>query len=264
MGLIELFKEFHSQAVEKEYPATVRALYHFFVGELNVKYWQTDELSYSERELGRLTGMSKTAVHQALQYLSDRGLVKVWRKKDKTKTFIKITSDQINKICDQIVTSSRPDCDQIVTSSKKSNYARAKEDVKTEDVKTFNHEEHDAGVRKKFLESVELDSDVRNAWIQATSENPFGGDAEDLFTLQRRYGAKRVAEAIEACRRARTYGDRININYLSAKLLRGGKKSGATTKSADTKTYGASTDDNDAYYNEQLANVENRKYAFDD
>ena len=111
MGLIELFKEFHSQAVEKEYPATVRAMYYFFVGELNATYWKTDELSYSERELSRLTGMSKTAVHQALQYLSDRGLIKVWRKKDKTKSFIKINSDQI-------LTNSRPDEDQMKTSSR--------------------------------------------------------------------------------------------------------------------------------------------------
>ena len=264
MGLIELFKEFHSQAVEKEYPATVRAMYHFFVGELNSRYWQTDELSYSERELGRLTGMSKTAVHQALQYLSDRGLIKVWRKKDKTKTFIKLTSDQIKTssrpVEDQIVTSSRPVEDQIATSFENSNYACAKDMKDVKDVKTTQHEEHEARTRKKKL-VAELDSEVRHAWIQATGENPFGGDAEDLLIRQNRYGAKKVADAIDECRRARTFGDRINMNFLDSKLLKGGSKSGTTANKSSRE----SSDSNyTEFYSEQLANVERRKQPFDD
>ena len=62
-GLIELFKDFYSQALEDGYPASARALYNFFLGELNARYWATDELSYSERELATLSGLSKSSVN---------------------------------------------------------------------------------------------------------------------------------------------------------------------------------------------------------
>ena len=133
--------------------------------------------------------------------------------------------------------------------------------MKTEDVKTITKKEKKAGACEKKIQSmVELDSDVRNAWILANGENPFGGDAEDLLIRQNRYGAKKVADAIEECRRSRNFGDRISMNFLDAKLLRGGKRS-AGTSTGKTSTDDAGYSD---FYGEQLEKVGNRKQPFDD
>ena len=72
----------------------------------------------------------------------------------------------------------------------------------------------------------ELAEEVMHAWIQANGENPYGGYLEDLITRQKRYGAKAVADAINRCRKKRTFGELISMNFLDAELLRGGEKNG--------------------------------------
>lgn len=71
-----------------------------------------------------------------------------------------------------------------------------------------------------------LSDEVRHAWIQANGENPFGGYLEDLITRQKRYGVKAVTEAIERCRKKRTFGDLISMNFLDSELLKGGERNG--------------------------------------
>ena len=229
-GLIDLFKDFHFQAVEERYPASSRALYNFFIGELNRRYWATDELSYSERELAELVGLSKSAVHITVKFLSDRGWIKTSRDKVKTRTFFKIVAAQ------SLVTSSWADCGQIVGSSSVLNYAHAKD---KEDLKTEDNEKEKKRARardeKIALPSVnELDHEIFLAWIAANEENPFGGNLRDLITLQKSYGAQKVADAINSCRRKQSFGNFIGINFISAELARGGEKIvkfPATTKS---------------------------------
>ena len=221
-GLIELFKDFHSQAVEGEYPAAVRALYNFFLGELNVRFWQTDELSYSVRELATLVGLSKSTVYDAVKFLCDRGYIKTSRNKVKTKTFFKILTVQstLGRLW--------ADAGQIVGSLDCPNYAHAEDFKDSKDVKTKNQNDKRARAIPKIKDTPveEIDSEVRHAWILANGENPFGGYAEDLLGLQKSYGAKKVADAITSCRRKRTFGDMVSINFVKAELLRGGESSG--------------------------------------
>ena len=63
MGLIELFKGFHSRAVEQEFPPSARVLYLTLLGEFNAAYWK-DELAFTESELSGLTGLRKTTLHE--------------------------------------------------------------------------------------------------------------------------------------------------------------------------------------------------------
>lgn len=86
MGLIELFKEFHSQAVEGRFPASSRALYNFFLGEFNNRFWATEQLTYSYRELADLTQMSKSSVERAVHFLAVKGFLEVKSPSDKTNT----------------------------------------------------------------------------------------------------------------------------------------------------------------------------------
>ena len=212
-GLIELFKDFHSQAVEGKYPASSRALYYFFIGELNRRYWATDELSYSERELADLVGLSKSSIHDAIKFLSDRGYVKTARNKQKTRTFFKILTAQ------STVTSCRPDDDQMATSLERPKYAYA-EDVKdVKDVKTLQKNKESA--RAKNFD--ELDSNIRHAWIQSVGEAPFGGFAEDLLDLQKSYGVEKVVKAIEYARR-HLQSEKVTIAQISSILKGSGKR----------------------------------------
>ena len=215
-GLIELFKEFHSLAVEGKYPASARALYNFFLGELNARYWATDELSYSERELADLAGLSKTTLHENIKFLSDRGHIKTYRVKNR-KTVFKILGDHKP-------TTRRPQGDHKPTSFERSNYADAKDLKDVKDVEDVNKKNKGADAKN----SDELEEKVRHAWIQANGENPHGGDYDDLLFRQNQYGAKVVAEVITECRRKRTFGDRVSIQYLDSalRILKGGKSNG--------------------------------------
>lgn len=96
--------------------------------------------------------------------------------------------------------------------------------------------------------SEELDEEVRHAWIQATCENPYGGDLEDLVELQRRYGAKELAETIAYCRKHREFGE-VNINYVEKTIGKGGKKR-ARIIDLDARNSNASFDSWDERANE--------------
>ena len=83
MSFVDLFKSFHSRAIAEVYPASVRVLFDSFLYDFNVAYW-SPELIYSERELSRLTGLSQSTIHRAIKFLSDRGIIKTWRTRNKT------------------------------------------------------------------------------------------------------------------------------------------------------------------------------------
>ena len=92
MSMIDLFKEFHSQAEEREYLPAARLLGYWFIGAFNEAFWQ-EELRFSETELSRLTGIPNASIHRAVKYLCDRGFLKTWKKNNKT--IFKLLSDKV-------------------------------------------------------------------------------------------------------------------------------------------------------------------------
>ena len=108
MGMYELIKEFRSKAGEQDTPPSVKLLYYELVFEFNKNYWKTD-LAYSERELSILTGLSKTAINNAIKYLSEHGFIKV------TKSNGRRTKFQIKS--DHFPTSNRPVSDHFPTTA---------------------------------------------------------------------------------------------------------------------------------------------------
>ena len=181
MSLIDLFKEFHSQTVEKEYPVSARLLGYWLIGEFNKAHWQ-EELTFSERDLYRLTGLPASTIHSAIKYLCDRGHIKTWRKKKNGATIFKLLSDKkpqstngappMHETCTNGAPIEQPALVPI---------GRAREDVKTLDVKT--EEKKNAGVREtlKQVDSPdELGGDIGEFWLRQTGFRLTGDLAFDL------------------------------------------------------------------------------------
>lgn len=83
MTLIDLFKEFHRNATQQEYPPSSRVLYMTLLGEFNSARWP-DSLVLSTRDLTQLTGLPTTSVHRAKQFLTSKGIIKCRPFKNKT------------------------------------------------------------------------------------------------------------------------------------------------------------------------------------
>ena len=109
-----------------------------------------------------------------------------------------------------------------VDTGRRSNYAHAKDVEDVKDVKTFKERKKESAGAKNF---EELDCRIRHAWIQSVGENPFGGFAEDLLNLQKRYGAEKVVAAIGYCRR-HLQTERVTIAQISGVLKGGNNKNG--------------------------------------
>lgn len=94
MSFIDLFKEFHSDATEREFPPSARVMYDQLLYEFNARYWK-EEILMSERELSRLSGLTATTTHRAVQFLCETGYIKT--KKAKRGTIFKLTSDKVTQ-----------------------------------------------------------------------------------------------------------------------------------------------------------------------
>jgi len=181
MSLIDLFKEFHSQTVEKEYPVSARLLGYWLIGEFNKAHWQ-EELTFSERDLCRLTGLPASTIHSAIKYLCDRGHIKTWRKRKNGATIFKLLSDKTPQS-----TNGTPPMHETCTNGAPIeqpalvSIGRAREDVKTLDVKT--EKTQSAGVREtlKQVDSPdELGGDIGEFWLRQTGFRLTGDLAFDL------------------------------------------------------------------------------------
>ena len=75
MSFVDLYRELHREMIREEYPPSARVLIMTLAGEFNGAHW-TDELSYSERDLMYLTGLKKTTLHDAKQYLVECGAIR--------------------------------------------------------------------------------------------------------------------------------------------------------------------------------------------
>lgn len=181
MSLIDLFKEFHSQTVEKEYPVSARLLGYWLIGEFNKAHWQ-EELTFSERDLYRLTGLPASTIHHAIKYLCDRGHIKTWRKKKTGATIFKLLSNKTPQSANgappmhETCTNEAP-----VEQPASISIERTREDVKTLDVKT--EKTQSAGVREtlKQVDSPdELGGDIGEFWLRQTGFRLTGDLAFDL------------------------------------------------------------------------------------
>lgn len=226
MGMIDLFKEFHSQTVEKEYPASARLLGYWFIGEFNEAFWQ-EELRYSERELSRLTGLSPATVHRAIKYLCDRGHLKTWKKKNKT--IFKLLSDKVP------AKQSRSDSEAVVKQTRSTNEALAEQssavpviracednkDFKTSDLKTNNSTitpiaGAGACVNRDF-ENAEIDKIV-DYW----EESRFGKlDFELMSKLEvyvKKYGYSEVKAAMDSAKESNGSPYGVSFAYFASVL----------------------------------------------
>ena len=91
MTLIDLFKEFHRNATQQEFPPSARVLYYTLLGEFNSARW-IDSLVLSTRELTQMTGLPTTSVHRAKQFLTSKGIIKC--RPFKNKTAFSLTTEQ--------------------------------------------------------------------------------------------------------------------------------------------------------------------------
>ena len=216
MGLIELFKGFHSRAVEQEFPPSARVLYLTLLGEFNAAYWK-DELAFTESELSGLTGLRKTTVHEAKEFLASRHFIKTWKKK--RVTIFKLLGDQVptseRPSSDRQPTDERPKSDQTPTDAHLLTRAKDVKDVSNiQDIKTEITDTATAHARG-FL-SVNS-AEVQNAWRQCAGENLTGGAAYGLIELENVYGTQAVVDAIFEADRANTR-ERISFNFVKKVL----------------------------------------------
>ena len=188
-GLIDLFKEFHTRAVADRYPASSRAIYQFFLGELNAHFWATNELSYSERELAELVGLSNAQTHRAIQFLCDNGWIKTFRKTVKSRTFFKILSAPIQG------SSYEADAKQTRGISGVSNYTCAKD---FKDIKTERHKKNKTRARDDSLEfNPGISAETQKAWEDAGGQILTPDVASDLADLENSHGSAFVVKAIK-------------------------------------------------------------------
>lgn len=209
MSLIDLFKEYHSQTVEKEFPASARLLGYWLIGEFNKAHWK-EELSFSERDLCRLTGLKESTIHSAIKYLCDRRIIKTWRKQKTSRTIFKLLIGQstngtqpMHEPCTTGATVEQPASVPI---------GRAREDVKTLDVKTEKESTHSASANGSeldtFLDSWEAGNGCKlSQWLVAK-----------LNVLMTRHGVAAMTAALERANRKTngTYG--FNLEFFEKQL----------------------------------------------
>ncbi len=189
MGLIDLFKEFHSQATVKAYPASARVLYDTLLYEFNAAYWQ-EELVFSERELSRLTGLANATLHRAVKYLADRGHIKTWHAKKGT----------IIKLCGAQVKQKQSDNGALAAVS----HTHTRKDAK--DVKT---EQKNQGAR-------ELE-EIVGEWQRSVCFAPLDDTlTAELDLLRERHGAKAIRAAMDKARHLNRNG--VSFAYFRSTL----------------------------------------------
>lgn len=209
MSLIDLFKEYHSQTVEKEYPASARLLGYWLIGEFNKAHW-AEELSFSERDLCRLTGLPASTIHSAIKYLCDRRIIKTWRKQKTGRTIFKLLIGQstngaqpMHEPCTTGATIEQPASVPI---------ERAREDVKTVDVKTLE-EKKGAGANGSELDRFLTDwaagnGVARSDWLD-----------RQLAALLDKHGCPAMTAALErANRKANNTQGGFSLEFFEKQL----------------------------------------------
>ena len=155
MSLIDLFKGFHRDAIQQEFPPSARVLFDTLLYKFNEAFW-TDKLVLSERELIQLTGLPKTTVNDAKRFLAARHIIKITSFKNKTSyslgdEWAKLVPTNLRPVTDQSLTTNRPAADRFGGLS----ITHVREDVKTSDKTSDNLS---VGLSARARNTTELDT----------------------------------------------------------------------------------------------------------
>lgn len=132
--LIDLFKEFHRNATQQEYPPSSRVLYYTLLGEFNSARWP-DSLVLSTRDLTQLTGLPTTSVHRAKQFLTSKGIIKC--RPFKNKTAFSLPTEQSRNSNGTVAEQSR-NSNGTLTEQSRNTFENPNIHVREEDVKTLD------------------------------------------------------------------------------------------------------------------------------
>ena len=196
--LIDLFKEFHRNATQQEYPPSSRVLYMTLLGEFNSARWP-DSLVLSTRDLTQLTGLPTTSVHRAKQFLTSKGIIKC--RPFKNKTSFSLTEQSRN--------SNGTVAEQSRNTFENPNI-RAREDVKTEDNQSISQSRGRTGA---FNWDVETEERLTALWL----ENCGAGVTFELLSYLRFIVEKHGVDFAEDLIREMAgslKGDRMTLNFL--------------------------------------------------
>lgn len=203
--LIDLFKEFHRNATQQEFPTSARVLYFTLLGEFNSARWP-DSLVLSTRDLTHLTGLPTTSVHRAKQFLTSKGIIKC--RPFKNKTAFSITTEQARNSNGTVTEQAR-------NTSENSN-TRVREDV---DVKT----EVTAVSPTRARANYDIDR-----LIERWAQSPAMGKLDTLIVsklnaLLESYTCDEILAAMDKAILGNDSKHGVSYNYVEA-ILKGGDK----------------------------------------
>ena len=241
-SLAEYFQAFHKYAVENDLSASSRALYYTILGEFNARFWRSDKLSISVRDMQVLGGfLSSSVVDRAKTVLGTENIVKIQKLKNR-RTQYELVEPQFwlrnkNKtLKEQARDSCNTPAEQLRDGGLVS-YTRARaEDVKTERQEDFlavaevaraHAREGGEGTGETAKPTPEIKVEqkpvakvshsVLHHWIQATYSNPTELDEEGLAALEKEFGSEKVFWAIGEANRYKKQ-DRINLALVETVL----------------------------------------------
>lgn len=213
MSLIDLLKEFHSQTVEKEYPVSARLLGYWLIGEFNKAHWP-EELTFSERDLYRLTGLPASTIHSAIKYLCDRRHIKTWRKRRNGSTIFKLLSDKTPQSTNGTPPMHQPRTDGAPTEQPAFvPIGRTREDVKTLDVKTKENTQS-AGAKSSNLE------EFLNSWTSGNGCARSDWLDGKLAELLAKHGLATMTAALERANRKTNGTHGFNLEFFEKQLAK--------------------------------------------
>ena len=232
MSLIDLFKEFHREAIQQEFSPSSRVLFDTLLYEFNKAFW-IDELAFSERDLIQMTGLKKTTLHEAKHFLTSKHFIKCTPFKKKTAYSL---GEGFKKI---LATSNRPVTDQQATSNRPVgfvSYTRdAGEDNKTEDIKTNNNDDG-AGANAN-----EMDELLEYWEAQGGGRLTFEHQAEIAVWLSKK-GLLWLKEAVKTAANANNNPRGMSFNFLKAIVSNRLNETSAPSKD-ESKPAATSVDD---------------------
>lgn len=276
-SLAEYFQAFHKYAVENDLSASSRALYYTILGEFNARFWRSDKLSISVRDMQVLGGFqSSSVVDRAKTVLGTENIVKIQKLKNR-RTQYELVEPQFwlrNKgksLEEQARDSCNTPAEQLRGGRLVSYTCAGGQDLKTvrqEDILTTttttraHTREGGEGtgetanstpeIKVAQEEKVKVSDNVRRRWIQATYANPTELDEEGLAAFEKEFGSDKVFFAIG---KANYYkkGDKINLSNVETVLKGKDKpqkpKGEVKNETQQNNRHTADDDINAEYYN---------------
>lgn len=228
MGFIDLFKDFHREAIRQEFPTSARVLYDILLYEFNGRYW-TEEIGFSERDLSVLTGLSAATVHRAVKFLSDRNFIKTRRAKHGTS--FKLLGENVPEEMKQsrssneaVVKQERSSC-EAVEANPNIRVRDKTEDIKTTDLQSINPPRACAPV------NWDCENELATLWLDNGGARVTAELLSYLQALTEKHGFDWTAQAIREAAGAFSGDFAMSLNFLRGcvkRKLEGGEKRAKT------------------------------------